>query len=32
MIKFLIGLFIGAFIGIAIMCLIIMGKDDNYEQ
>lgn len=27
MIKFLIGLFMGAFIGVALMCLIIMSKD-----
>lgn len=27
MIKFLIGLFIGTFIGIAIMCLIFVAKD-----
>lgn len=27
MIKFLIGLFMGTFIGIAIMCLLIMSKD-----
>lgn len=27
MIKFLIGLFMGAFIGVSLMCLIIMSKD-----
>lgn len=27
MIKFLIGLFMGAFIGVALMCLIIMSRD-----
>lgn len=29
MIKFLLGLFIGTFIGIAIMCLLQMAKDDE---
>lgn len=30
MIKFLIGLFMGAFIGVALMCLIIMSKEEEY--
>lgn len=29
MINFLIGLFIGAFIGIGIMCLLQVAKDDE---
>lgn len=29
MIKFLIGLFIGDFIGMAIMCLLQVAKDDE---
>ena len=29
MIKFLLGLFIGTFIGIAIMCLLQVARDDE---
>lgn len=29
MIKFLIGLFMGAFIGVALMCLIIISKEGD---
>lgn len=29
MIKFILGLFIGTFIGIAIMCFMIMAKEDE---
>lgn len=29
MIKFLIGLFMGAFMGVALMCLIIMSKEGD---
>ena len=31
MLKFLIGFIIGAYIGIAVMCLLQLGKSDNNE-
>ena len=32
MIAFVLGVFVGAFIGIALMCLLQIGKDTNEDQ